>query len=75
MVRTVFAARKRLLDWNRAPAPTIESCLNFARKSATSLAGEIRHLSRLIRRDLSHWLAGQGAALAASIEMAAIAAG
>ena len=58
LMRTVFAARGRLLDWNEAPAPRIEVPTELRREVAQTLAGEIALLSGLIGRDLSHWLDG-----------------
>jgi Sulfotransferase family len=58
IVRAVLAGRKRLLRWNKvqaAPEPLPDW---LRREICATLAGEIAHLSRLIDRDLSHWLDG-----------------
>ncbi|HMI41118.1 MAG TPA: sulfotransferase [Sphingomicrobium sp.] len=58
IVRAVLAGRKRLLRWNKVPAPPVRLPDWLRREICETLAGEINHLSRLIDRDLSHWLDG-----------------
>ena len=58
MMRTVFAARARLLDWNEAPAPAIVLPEELRREIAHRLAPDIALLSQVINRDLRHWLDG-----------------
>ena len=58
IVRAVLAGRKRMLRWNRIPAPPVHLPDWLRREICETLAGEIAHLSHLIDRDLSHWLDG-----------------
>ena len=58
LLKTIFAARKRLMSWNSvpvAPAPLSEALRRDIRER---LADEVAELSELIGRDLSHWLDG-----------------
>lgn len=59
VVRAVLAGRKKLLQWNRMPAPPIHLPDWLAGEIGESLAEEIGRLSALINRDLSHWLNGK----------------
>jgi hypothetical protein len=58
LVRSVLAARKTLLDWNRAPAPPAELPDSLRRDICETLAPDVAFLSRLLGRDLGHWLDG-----------------
>jgi hypothetical protein len=55
----VLASRKRLLRWNKVPAKPTPLPFSLKREICESFAGEVAHLSRLIGRDLSHWLDGK----------------
>ena len=57
-MRAVFSVRQRLLDWNEAPAPPIVVSHDLRRQITESLAAEVAHLSRVLDRDLGHWLDG-----------------
>ena len=59
VVRAVLAGRKKLLQWNRMPAPPIQLPDWLADEVSATLGSEIEHLSKLIDRDLSHWLNGK----------------
>jgi len=59
IVRAILAGRKKLLKWNKVPAPPIKISDWLADEISETLAGEIEHLSTLIDRDLSHWLNGK----------------
>jgi hypothetical protein len=59
IVRAILAGRKKLLKWNKVPAPPIKIPDWLADEISETLAGEIEHLSTLIDRDLSHWLNGK----------------
>lgn len=56
--RAAMKARKALLRWNRAPAPPIRVPEGLKREIRAQLAEDVAVLSRLIGRDLSHWLGG-----------------
>jgi len=56
VVRAVLAGRKKLLRWNKVPAAPVRLPVGLAREISEALADEVAHLSRLIDRDLSHWL-------------------
>ena len=58
LTRAVFAARARLLDWNEAPAPPRRLPDELRRAIAETLATDVERLSRVIGRDLGHWLDG-----------------
>lgn len=55
--RAVLAGRKRLLRWNQAPAPAIRLDTRLRQELRDTLLDDVIHLSKLIDRDLSHWLA------------------
>jgi len=59
MVRAILAGRKRLLRWNNAPAAQVQLPDALAREICETLADDVAHLSKLIDRDLSHWLGGK----------------
>jgi hypothetical protein len=61
-MRAIFSARGRLLEWNEAPAPPIRVPPQLRREIGRTLAGEVALLSRLIGRDLGHWVDGQAGA-------------
>ena len=52
----IFSVRKRLLDWNKAPAVKREIPMEVQRDIRDRLQGEIDQLAGLLDRDLSHWL-------------------
>src|SRR4051812_21405047 len=52
--RAVFAGRKRLLDWNRLPAPPVQISPALQREMRATFAGDVALLERLIGRDLGH---------------------
>jgi hypothetical protein len=54
----IFAIRKRLLDWNKVPAKRQPLDPTVRRQIIDQLRDEVVLLSRLIDRDLSHWLGG-----------------
>jgi hypothetical protein len=53
----VLRTRKRLLRWNKAPAPPIHVSPEVRRDIAERLRGEVAELGRLLGRDFGHWLA------------------
>lgn len=59
VVRAVLAGRKKLLQWNKMPAPPIHLSDGLADEISATLGSEIERLSTLIDRDLSHWLNGK----------------
>lgn len=58
--RTVMSTRTKLLHWNRAPAPKTRISPELAAEIRDSLRDDTLAFSRLIDRDLSHWLGGIG---------------
>ncbi|MEO5775012.1 MAG: sulfotransferase [Sphingomicrobium sp.] len=56
MTRRIMAARKRLLTWNKAPAPPIYITQEVRSDIRARLHADIEQLGVLIGRDLSHWL-------------------
>lgn len=56
----ISAARKRLLEWNRAPAPRAQLSPATRAEIRDLYAEDVDRLGRLLGRDLSHWL-GRGA--------------
>ena len=58
LVRRVLAWRKRLLRWNRAPAPQVRLSPQMQAEIKAACADDVIRLSRLLKRDLSHWLGG-----------------
>jgi hypothetical protein len=64
LARAILAGRRRLLDWNKAPAPPIQLSAELRRELRETLADDVALLSRLLGRDLSHWLGGTAPAAA-----------
>lgn len=52
----VLALRKRILKWNQIDAPKEPVPIHIQQDIRQHLKGEVERLSRLIDRDLSHWL-------------------
>jgi hypothetical protein len=57
-VKTIFALRKRLLDWNKVPAKREPLDSAVRQQIIDRLRDDVILLSRVIDRDLSHWLGG-----------------
>jgi len=57
-ITAVFAVRKRLLDWNKVPAKRQPLDPELRQKIIDRMRDDVIHLSRVIDRDLSHWLGG-----------------
>ena len=57
-VNAIFRVRKRLLDWNKVPAKKVPLDPTVRAQIIERLRDEIVLLSRVIDRDLSHWLGG-----------------
>ncbi len=57
-ITAVFRVRKRLLDWNKVPARRQPLDPAIRRQIIDRMRDDIIHLSRIIDRDLSHWLGG-----------------
>lgn len=57
-ITAVFAIRKRLLDWNKVPAKRQPLDPNLRKAIIDRMRDDVIHLSRVIDRDLSHWLGG-----------------
>lgn len=55
--RTVLGLRKRLLDWNKAPAPKVELQPALRDEMRAMYRDDVAELSDLLGRDLNHWLA------------------
>jgi hypothetical protein len=55
---TIFALRKRLLEWNKVPAKRQPLDPALRREIIDRMRGEVILLSKVIDRDLSHWLGG-----------------
>jgi len=55
---TIFAVRKRLLDWNKVPARREPLDPQVRQQIIERLRDDVILLSRVIDRDLSHWLGG-----------------
>jgi len=55
---TIFAVRKRLLDWNKVPARREPLDPLVRQQIIERLRDDVILLSRVIDRDLSHWLGG-----------------
>ena len=53
-----MAGRTALLHWNRAPAPPVRMSADLAREIRDTLHEDRMELSRLLGRDLGHWLGG-----------------
>lgn len=58
LVKSIFRLRRRLLDWNRTPAPPIRVSSTVRQQIIETYTFEIAKLSGLLQRDLSHWLGG-----------------
>jgi hypothetical protein len=58
VTRKVMAGRTALLHWNRTPAPPIRMSASLAREIRETLHEDRLELSRLLGRDLGHWLGG-----------------
>ena len=54
--KAILGARERLLKWNRTPAPPEPLAPGLRRELGRHLHDEIERLSRLLGRDLTHWL-------------------
>lgn len=57
-ITAVFAVRKRLLDWNKVPAKREPLDPELRQAIIDRMRDDVIHLSRVIDRDLSHWLGG-----------------
>lgn len=57
-IETIFKVRKRLLDWNKVPAKRQPTDPRVREEIIERLRDEVILLSKLIDRDLSHWLGG-----------------
>lgn len=57
-LKAVFAARRKLVNWNTAPAPPVRLSDALRRDMRERLSDEVIKLSGLIGRDLGHWLGG-----------------
>jgi hypothetical protein len=57
-ITAVFAVRKRLLDWNKVPAKRQPLDPELRQQIIDRLRDDVILLSRIIYRDLSHWLGG-----------------
>jgi hypothetical protein len=58
MARLARKLRRKLVRWNRAPAPPVVIPPDVRRVISDLLADDVAELSTLIGRDLSHWLDG-----------------
>ena len=58
MLKSIFAARKRLVEWNSVPLPPVRLSDDLRRDICERLTDEVALLSELIGRDLGHWLDG-----------------
>jgi hypothetical protein len=54
--KAILAARKHLVDWNKAPAPPVELNSAIQAEMRRMFADDIRLLENVISRDLGHWL-------------------
>lgn len=57
-IKAVFKLRKRLLDWNKVPAKRENLDEQVREEIIDRLRDEVILLSRIMDRDLSHWLGG-----------------
>jgi len=57
-IAAIFKVRKRLIDWNKIPAKRQPLDPAVKEEIIARLRGEVIKLSRVIDRDLSHWLGG-----------------
>jgi hypothetical protein len=55
---TIFAVRKRLLEWNKVPVKRQPLDPGVRQQIIERMRDEVILLSRVIDRDLSHWLGG-----------------
>lgn len=55
--RTVLSLRKRLLNWNKTDAPRIVLSEALKDEMRAMYRDDVAELSKLLGRDLSHWLA------------------
>lgn len=58
VLKAVFAARKKLMSWNSAPAPPVRLSDALRRDIRGRLSDEVAKLSEVIGRDFGHWLDG-----------------
>ena len=58
VIEAIFKVRKRLLDWNKVPAKRQPIDPRVRAEIIERLRDEVILLSKLIDRDLSHWLGG-----------------
>jgi hypothetical protein len=58
LISGILKARKRLLDWNKVPAKREPLDPALRQEIIDRLRDDVIHLSRVIDRDLSHWLDG-----------------
>lgn len=58
LISAVLRVRKRLLDWNKVPAKREPLDPALRQEIIDRLRDDVIHLSRVINRDLSHWLGG-----------------
>lgn len=59
IARAVLAGRKKLLRWNKVSVTPEQVPEWLKREICATFACEVAHLSKLIGRDLSHWLDGR----------------
>ena len=57
-LKAIFAVRKRLLDWNKVPARRQPLDPGVRQEIIDRLRDDVILLSKVIDRDLSHWLGG-----------------
>ncbi len=57
-ITAIFRARKRLLDWNKVPAKRQPLDPKVRQQIIERLRDDVILLSKVIDRDLSHWLGG-----------------
>lgn len=57
-ITAIFKVRKRLLDWNKVRAKRQPLDPELRQQIIDRLRDDVIHLSRVIDRDLSHWLGG-----------------
>ena len=58
MLKAIFRVRKRLLDWNKVPAKREPLDAGVRQEIIDRLRDDVILLSKVIDRDLSHWLGG-----------------
>jgi len=59
LMRTILAARKRIIQWNTISRPPDAVPLELQNEIRLRLKDEIDHLAELLDRDLAHWLQPQ----------------